>query len=85
MKSNIYSDIVNLAVTIQQIPAPTFSEEKRAAYVHKRFLNEHLLDVSVDEIWNVYGRFPGSGDVPPVVVSAHLDTVFPQSVDLNVS
>ena len=85
MKSNIYSDIVNLAVTIQQIPAPTFSEEKRAAYVHKRFLNEHLLDVSVDEIWNVYGRIPGSGDVPPVVVSAHLDTVFPQSVDLNVS
>jgi len=85
MKSNIYSDIVNLAVTIQQIPAPTFSEEQRAAYVHKRFLNEHLLDVSVDEIWNVYGRIPGSGDVPPVVVSAHLDTVFPQSVDLNVS
>ena len=85
MKSNFLADILNLAVSIQQIPAPTFSEEQRAAYVHKRFINEHLLDVSVDEIWNVYGRIPGSGDMPPVVVSAHLDTVFPQSVELKVS
>ena len=85
MESNIISDIVNLAVAIQQIPAPTFSEEQRAIFVHKRFLNEHLLDVSVDEIWNVYGRIPGLGDMPPVVISAHLDTVFPQSIDLKVS
>ncbi len=85
MKSDLFSNIMDLAVTIQQIPAPTLSEEQRAAFVHERFLDERLLDVSIDEISNVYGRIPGYGDKPPVVVSAHLDTVFPQSADLKVS
>lgn len=85
MLSPILDDILNLSVTIQQIPAPTFHEEHRTAFMHERFLEEGLVDVSVDEIGNVYGCFPGIGNKPPVVVSAHIDTVFPLSINLKSS
>jgi acetylornithine deacetylase/succinyl-diaminopimelate desuccinylase-like protein len=41
------------------------------------------VDVEVDATGNVYARLPGSGQEQPLVVSAHLDTVFPSSVDLH--
>lgn len=85
MLSEVLADILNLSVTIQQIPAPTFHEVRRTAFIQERFLQEDLVDVSVDEIGNVYGCFPGTGNMPPVVVSAHTDTVFPLSVDLKTS
>jgi acetylornithine deacetylase/succinyl-diaminopimelate desuccinylase-like protein len=75
---------VDLAVAIQQIPAPTFAEAERAAWVAGRFQALGLADVSQDEIGNVYGRYAGSAVGRPVVVSAHLDTVFPQETDLSV-
>jgi tripeptide aminopeptidase len=37
----------------------------------------------MDSLGNVYGRLPGRGQAPPLVVSAHLDTVFPEEVDLS--
>ncbi len=73
------------AVAIQQIPAPTFAEERRAAYVKERFAQYHLEDISLDDVFNVYGRWPGSdASRPAVMVSAHLDTVFPLDTDLAV-
>ncbi len=39
----------------------------------------------MDEVGNVYARLPGSGSSRPLVVSAHLDTVFPLSTDLHVT
>lgn len=77
--------VLELAVRIQQIPAPTFAETRRAGYVHDRFLEEGLADVSMDSLGNVYARLPGSGPAPALVVSAHLDTVFPESTDLRVT
>lgn len=71
-------------VTIQQIAAPTFAERARAEYVASRFAALGLLDVSRDELDNVYGRFPGwMSHLSPVVVSAHSDTVFPAETDLS--
>jgi acetylornithine deacetylase/succinyl-diaminopimelate desuccinylase-like protein len=40
--------------------------------------------VQQDPLGNVYGRLPGQATTPPVVVSAHLDTVFAQDTDLTV-
>jgi tripeptide aminopeptidase len=77
--------LVDLTVAIQQIPAPTFQEQSRAAFVLERFRAEDLMDVSQDEAGNVYGRLPGAGRARPVVVSAHLDTVFPLSTDLHIT
>lgn len=76
--------VVKLAVQIQQIPAPTFHEEKRAEFISKLFVNEGLQDICIDETGNVFGRFPGKNQEKPVIVSAHMDTVFPLETDLGV-
>jgi len=76
--------VLNFAIALQQIPSPTFNESRRAAFVLKQFQHEGLSDVFMDSIGNVYGRLPGTGTRLPVVVSAHLDTVFPESVDLKI-
>lgn len=65
--------IFEQACAIQQIPAPTFSEERRAAYVEKQ-LSQIGLQTERDEVGNVLARLPG-GKKKPLVVSAHLDTV----------
>lgn len=78
-------NILELAVEIQQIPAPTFAEGQRAAFIQQGFIREGLLDVSIDDIGNVYGRYPGLGESSPVVITAHMDTVFPHQTDLKVS
>lgn len=66
---------------IVRIPAPSLAEERRAAYVHTRFQELGLRECHLDEVGNVLGRLPGAahssaGDQSPVVVAAHLDTVF---------
>jgi tripeptide aminopeptidase len=78
------SRMLDLAIAIQQIPAPTFHEAARADFVRLCFLGEGLSDVEMDAAGNVYARLPGLGHGKPLVVSAHLDTVFPASVDLHV-
>ena len=76
--------VLDLAVAIQQIPAPTFAEEQRSAYLRACFEAEGLSDVWVDELGNLFGRLPGVGVSPPLVVTAHTDTVFPAGTDLRV-
>lgn len=78
--------IVAQAIAIQQIPAPTFAEAVRAAYLVNRFAEVGLLDVTQDALHNVYGRFPGThpDDKSPVIISAHSDTVFPAETDLAI-
>lgn len=75
---------LDLAVEIQQIESPTFFEAKRACFVKNRFDQMALADTAVDELHNVFGRLPGTGsDRPPVIISAHTDTVFPSGTDLT--
>jgi tripeptide aminopeptidase len=86
--NDLISRLLDLAITIQQIPAPTFHEAERAKFVHKCFLAEGLKHVEIDSIGNVYGCLERSKRQPntssrPLVLSAHLDTVFPSSVDLH--
>ena len=77
--------IVETAVAIQQIPAPTFAEAKRAVFIEKEFKSMGLVDVGQDELWNVYGRYPAQTPTrPSVIISAHSDTVFPIETDLTV-
>jgi len=76
---------LDLAVEIQQIPAPTFDEGQRAEFVRQRFQFEGLSEVSIDPVGNVFGCLPGKGSKLPLVVSAHLDTVFPQGTSLQVN
>ncbi len=99
--------VVELAIAIQSIPAPTFDEGRRAEYVCGQFLAAGLADVQIDSAGNVYGRRAGGPGMtlagagcarihasgaspeppgqarPPLVVSAHTDTVFPLGTDLT--
>ena len=52
----------------------------------EQFTQAGLSHVTMDEVGNVYAEFPGSesGDgLPVVLLSAHLDTVFPVSTPLD--
>lgn len=81
--------VLDLAVEIQQIPAPTLSEGARAEFVRQRFQAaglsaSALRQVETDAVGNVLACWPGEGLAPPLVISAHLDTVFPFGTDLSV-
>ena len=70
---------------ITEIPAPPFKEKVRAEYYLKRFQELGLKDASIDGEGNVIGLRKGSGGGrPKLVVSAHLDTVFPEGTDVSV-
>jgi acetylornithine deacetylase/succinyl-diaminopimelate desuccinylase-like protein len=85
MEPSLIHRLLDLAVAVQQIPAPTFAEGPRAAFIREKFSSEGLCDITIDEVSNVYGRLPGAGFAPPLVISAHLDTVFPASTGLTVT
>jgi tripeptide aminopeptidase len=69
---------------ITEIPAPPYKEKVRAEYYLKRFQELGFKDASIDAEGNVIGLRKGSGGGPKLVVSAHLDTVFPEGTDVTV-
>ena len=77
------STVVADAIALQQIAAPTFFEAPRAAEMFKRFSALGLANVSIDALGNVLARLPGAS-AAPVLVTAHLDTVFDGTTDLHV-
>ncbi len=77
--------VLDLACAIQQIPAPTFHEHQRAAFVRQHFQALGLSDVETDDLGNVFARRPGQGSAAPVLVTAHTDTVFPIHTPLTLT
>lgn len=71
-------------ITLTEIPAPPFKEEKRAAAYLEMLCAHGLEDVEQDAIGNVMGLRRGAGNGSLLVVSAHLDTVFPEGTDVRV-
>ena len=71
---------------LSTIPAPTGAEGRRAARVAELFREIGLSDVSIDHAGNVHGWLGKNGDrsAAPVVLTAHLDTVFGAEVDVAV-
>lgn len=70
--------------SICEIPAPPFQEAARAAEYRKRLEALGLTNVRIDAEGNVIAERRGSGDGPTIVLSAHLDTVFPEGTDVTV-
>ena len=68
---------------LTEIPAPSFQESERAAAV-KVLLSAVGLEVSTDKAGNVIGLLRGESDKELVILSAHLDTVFPTGTDVKV-
>jgi len=72
-------------ILLNEIPAPPFGEEARAA----KFL-EMLQTIGVDSAWidgegNVVGLRRGSQGARTVALDAHLDTVFPEGTEVDVT
>lgn len=77
-------ETVALQVALAEVPAPTGGEGARAAVVqcHLRALR---LDARIDQAGNVVAAREGTTGGAPVVVCAHLDTVFDASVPHQVA
>ena len=69
------------------IPAPPFGEQARSEWLAARFTEVGLSDIEIDSAGNVLG-FLRAAKLPPessgslVVLSAHIDTVFPAETPL---
>ncbi|WP_213980304.1 M20/M25/M40 family metallo-hydrolase [Sphingomonas sp. dw_22] len=76
------ADIIALA----EIPSPPFKESARARAYAERFRAAGLADVEIDAEGNVTGlrKGTGGGSGKLVVVSAHMDTVFPEGTPIKV-
>ena len=79
-ETSLLADLIELT----EIPAPPFGEAERGVRFAEMLRATGLADVSIDEVGNVIGRWPGRTGNRVVVYSAHLDTVFPAETDVSV-
>ncbi len=80
-----HQQLLRLQAELVAIPAPPFAESARSEWIAARFAAIGMEAIATDAVGNVMARFPGSGsqsnpasdDAGVVLLSAHLDTVFP--------
>ena len=72
-------------IEISEIPAPPFKESVRAQDYLRRLQALGLKDAYIDTTGNVIGLRKGTRGKPLLVLSAHLDTVFPEGTDVTVN
>jgi acetylornithine deacetylase/succinyl-diaminopimelate desuccinylase-like protein len=80
--------ILDWQIDLVAIPAPPFGEQARTAWLLSRFTEIGLHQVHADAIGNVLGFLPAphlapESSGPVVVLSAHLDTVFPAETPIH--
>lgn len=77
--------VLRHTIPIQQIPAPTFDEKARAEWIEEVFGTINLAAIERDTMHNVIGWLnpPQDNENPILLISAHLDTVFPAETDLS--
>ena len=79
-----YDRFVEELVQLTEIPAPPFGEGVRASTYMAMLRDAGLTNVEMDQIGNVMGLRPGTGEAPLLAVAAHLDTVFPEGTEVEV-
>jgi len=78
------AEITEEQAAICEIPAPPFGEEARAENLAARFRGCGLAETTIDAEGNCLALRRGANLRPLVVVSAHLDTVFPAGTNFTV-
>lgn len=66
--------IVERAIEIQGIPAPTFHEGGRSEFLKSEFARLGYGESELDAAGNLLIRISG-GSLPPLIISAHMDSV----------
>lgn len=85
--SNVTAEVVDLTERIAAIPAPTNNEMTRAYAVENFFADEGLAttrDAIGDVVATIPGRLSPSAGIGPLLIAAHLDTVFPLDTPLTI-
>ena len=72
-------------IELTEIEAPPFKEARRGEEFKRRLEALGLRNVRIDSEGNVIGERPGTGDGPVVMISGHLDTVFPECTNVKVT
>ena len=77
------TETLETLITLTEIPAPPFAETERAL-AFLEMLNLAGIDTSyIDEVGNVIALRKGSSQNPTsLVISGHLDTVFPEGTNV---
>ena len=80
--------IMDWQMELVAIPAPPYGEQARAQWLAARFAEAGLSEVETDAAGNVLGfcpprSCPPESTGPVVLLSAHLDTVFPAGTPLD--
>src|SRR5579863_2592530 len=80
--------IMDWQAEVVAIPAPPYGEAERSAWLAARFTEAGLRQVEIDEAGNVFGTIPAANlpldsTGPFILLSAHLDTVFPAGTRLD--
>ncbi len=78
--------VLDTQVALTAIPAPPFGEGPRGERMAELMDEVGLDSVRTDEVGNVLAEIPAGavrGQTSPLVVSAHLDTVFPPETDVR--
>lgn len=79
--------VTEAQIRITETPAPSFAEGPRGILL-KKLLEDSGLKCRIDEVGNVICERPGTRGVretkDAVMISAHLDTVFPAGTDVRV-
>ena len=76
--------VLRTQIALSEIPAPTGAEQLRGASVEERFRALGLSDIRTDDVGNVLGMRAGAAHVSPVMMCAHLDTIFPDGTPVGV-
>ncbi len=72
-------------IELTEIEAPPFKEARRGEEFKRRLEALGLRNVRIDTEGNVIGERPGTGNGPTVMISGHLDTVFPEGTNVKVT
>jgi len=80
--------IMDWQTNLVAIPAPPFGESARSEWLRAHFAEAGLERIEIDTIGNVVGfiptkQIPADSTGPVLILSAHLDTVFPAETPLN--
>ena len=76
--------VINKQVSLCEIAAPTFQENMRAQEFVSMFKEIGANGIEIDGVGNVIVERKGIVGGPPLVLAAHLDTVFPEGTDVKV-
>ncbi|MFZ0339877.1 MAG: M28 family peptidase, partial [Terracidiphilus sp.] len=80
--------LMDWQIDLVSIPAPSNDERERARWLAARFVEAEVSAVETDAAGNVLGvlpatKLPAESTGPVVLLSAHLDTVFPADTPLH--